>query len=98
MTRSRRSPRPLGLALDRVQAGWAPATLLGEIQAVWPSVVGAAIAAEATPTAERGGVVTITCAASVWAHELDLMGPAIVEKLNVAVRLGQVTKIRCVTT
>ena len=98
MAHSRRTPRPLGLALDRARASWAPETLLGEIQTVWPQAVGAMIAAEAAPTAERGGLLTVRCSASVWAQELDLMGPAIIEKLNTSLRLGRVSKIRCVTT
>ena len=27
-------------------------------------------------------MLTVSCSASVWAQELDLMGPAIVERLN----------------
>ena len=47
---------------------------------------GTAIAGEARPTAERGGDVTVSCSASVWAQELDLMAPAILERLNCALR------------
>ena len=97
MTHSRRSPRPLGLALDHARDGWAPATLLGEIQTLWSDAVGAAIAAEAMPTGERNGTLTVGCSASVWAHELDLLAPVIIDRLNLSLRLGQVTKIRCVT-
>jgi hypothetical protein len=32
----------------------------------------------------------------VWAQELDLMGPAIVERLNAALERGSVTRLRCV--
>jgi predicted nucleic acid-binding Zn ribbon protein len=96
MTYRRRSPRPLGLAIDRVRDDLAPATLLAEVQSVWPEAVGEAIAAEARPTAERGGVLTISCSASVWAQELDLMGPAIVERLNGSLESGSVTRLRCV--
>jgi hypothetical protein len=42
-------------------------------------------------------VVTVACAASVWAQELDLMGPQIVARLNSA--LGddeRVRRLRCV--
>ena len=97
MTHSRRSPRPLGFALDRARSGWAPDSLLGEIPSVWPGVVGAMIAAEAAPASERGGVLTVRCSASVWAQELDLLAPSIIDKLNAALRLGRVSKIRCVT-
>jgi predicted nucleic acid-binding Zn ribbon protein len=96
VTHWRRSPRPLGLAVGGLRDELAPATLLGEVQQVWPDAVGAAIAAEAQPTGERGGVLTISCSASVWAQELDLMGPAIVERLNAALETGAVTRLRCV--
>ena len=96
MTRRRRSPRSLELAIERVRGDLAPATLLAEVQSVWPEAVGEAIAAEARPTAERGGVLTISCSASVWAQELDLMGPTIVERLNGALESGSVTRLRCV--
>jgi predicted nucleic acid-binding Zn ribbon protein len=97
VTHWRRSPRPVGLAVDGIRDELAPATLLAEVQRIWPEAVGPAIATEAQPTAERGGVLTVSCSASVWAQELDLMGPAIVERLNAALRCGSVTRLRCVS-
>ena len=92
---SRRSPRPVGAALDRLRDGWAPETTLAEVQQVWGRIVGEAIAREAVPVSERGGVLTISCSASVWAQELDLMAPVIVDKLNGTIRNGPVAKLRC---
>jgi predicted nucleic acid-binding Zn ribbon protein len=74
----------------------APETLLAEVQQAWREAVGAAIALEARPTRERGGVVTVSCSASVWAQELDLMSPVIVERLNQRLRSGRVSRLRCV--
>ena len=96
MSPYRRSPRPLALALDRVRDEWAPQTLLAEAQRAWPQAVGATIAAEATPVSERGGVLTISCSASVWAQELDLMGPVLLERLNVLLRGEKLSRLRCV--
>jgi predicted nucleic acid-binding Zn ribbon protein len=93
---SRRSPRPLASALAPLQESLAPKTLLAEVQRVWPAAAGAAIAREATPVSERGGVVTIACAASVWAQELDLMAPELVAKLNAHLGEGRITALRCV--
>jgi len=93
----RRSPRHLALAVERVRDALAPETLLSEVQQAWRDVVGEVIAAEAQPTSERAGVLTVSCAASVWAQELDLMGPVLVERLNGALRRGSVTRLRCVT-
>ncbi len=63
---------------------------------MWGEAVGPAIAGEAHPSAERGGVLTVSCSASVWAQELDLMGPVILEELNSRLRRGQVARLRCV--
>lgn len=97
MTSWRRSPRRITMPLQRLRAELAPATLLAEAQRAWPEAVGAAIAAEATPVSERSGVLTVSCAASVWAQELELMGPSIVERLNSYLDAGRVTRLRCVT-
>jgi predicted nucleic acid-binding Zn ribbon protein len=98
MSHWRRSPRPVGFALDGVRDELAPQTLLAEAQRTWPAAVGDAIAAEAQPSGERNGVLTISCSASVWANELDLMGPEIVERLNGLLESGSVTRLRCVAT
>ena len=98
MSPSRRSPRALALALDGMRAELAPQTLLADVQAIWPSAVGAVIAAEAEPVSERGGTLTVSCAAAVWAQELDLMGTAIVERLNVALGGERIARLKCVAT
>jgi predicted nucleic acid-binding Zn ribbon protein len=97
MTRWRRSPRQLGFAIDRVRDELAPQTLLAEVQRRWPAAVGEAIAAEARPSGERAGVLTVSCSAAVWAQELDLMAPAIVERLNQVLVGGRIARLRCVT-
>ena len=94
----RTAPRPLAGAIHALAADLEPATTLGAVQRVWPSVVGAGIAAEASPTAERGGVVTVSCRAAVWAQELDLMGPDLVARLNAAIGEEVVRSLRCVAT
>jgi predicted nucleic acid-binding Zn ribbon protein len=83
-------------ALSVLADDLAPRTLLADVQRAWPGVVGPAIAAEAEPIAERGGVLTISCSASVWAQELDLMSVAIVERLNAALASGAISRLRCV--
>ena len=96
MTPYRRSPRSVALALDHVRDELAPETLLADVQRAWPAAVGPAIAQEAEPTAERGGVLTVSCSASVWAQELELMAPAILERLGQIVGPGRVSRLRCV--
>ena len=97
MSPYRRGPRPLAQALSRVEGEWAPQTLLADAQRTWTQAVGEVIAAEAQPTSERAGVLTISCTASVWAQELDLMAPVIVERLNAVLARGEITRLRCVT-
>jgi predicted nucleic acid-binding Zn ribbon protein len=96
MTHYRRSPRSMEAALTVLADELAPQTMLAEVQRAWPDVVGPSIAAEAQPTAERGGVVTVSCSASVWAQELDLMSVAILERLNGALASGGISRLRCV--
>jgi predicted nucleic acid-binding Zn ribbon protein len=80
-----------------MRAELAPDTLLAEVQEVWPGAVGDGIATAAQPVSERAGVVTVSCAAAVWSHELDLMAPVLIERLNERLRRGTVTRLRCVT-
>jgi predicted nucleic acid-binding Zn ribbon protein len=96
MSPQRRGPRPLTLAIDALATDIAPVTLLADVQRAWAQAVGPAVAAEATPTAERGGVLTISCSASVWAQELDLMSQTILERLNGLLRRGHIVRLRCV--
>jgi predicted nucleic acid-binding Zn ribbon protein len=94
----RPAPRPLSAALEGLSAQWAPVTLLAEVQRVWRDVAGAALAREATPTGERAGELTVLCSSSLWAHELDLMGPALVDGLNLALGGPRVRRLRCTAT
>ena len=92
---TRRAPRRVGLGMSSLVDDLAPLTLLAEVQRVWPAVVGEAVAAEATPTGDRGGTLAISCRSAVWAHELDLMGPSVVERLNAALGRDAVRALRC---
>ena len=94
----RSSPRPLAGAIERLAGDLAPATTLARVQAAWPRAAGEAIAREATPVSERAGVVTVSCSSAVWAHELDLLAPAIVERLREASGADSVRRLRCVGT
>jgi predicted nucleic acid-binding Zn ribbon protein len=78
----RLAPRGLGSALAQVTATLAPATSLARVQACWSDAVGAAVAAEAKPVGERDGTVVVACSSSVWAQELELLGPELLERVN----------------
>jgi predicted nucleic acid-binding Zn ribbon protein len=74
----------------------APATLLAEIQMVWAEAAGEAFAAAAEPASERDGVLTVSCASSVWAQELDLMSERVVAALNQRLGRPAVSRLRAV--
>jgi predicted nucleic acid-binding Zn ribbon protein len=94
---SRAAPRPLAGALERLTHTLAPASTLARVQQVWEGSVGAAIAASAHPIAERDGVLTVSCAAAVWAQELDLMADVVITGLNAALGADCIRELRCRT-
>jgi len=56
------------------------------------------VAEQATPVAEGGGTLTVSCSSAVWAQELDLLGPDLVEALNEALGEPLVRHLRCRAT
>jgi hypothetical protein len=42
-------------------------------------------------------VLTVSCSASVWAQELDLMAPMLLARLNDLLPGAQLSRMRCVT-
>jgi len=94
---SRTAPRALAAALEELTSTLAPASTLARVQEVWERAAGPQIAAAARPTAERGGVLTLTCTAAVWAQELDLMAGELIPRLNAAIGAESVRELRCRT-
>ena len=90
----RRGPRPLAIALERVTAAAAPATLLAEVQRAWPEAAGDAFATHAVPVAERAGVITVGCASAVWAQELDLLSERVLARLEAELGRPVVKRLR----
>ena len=90
----RAAPRPVGAALGRFTAEFAPATLLAEVQRVWAQAAGEAFARASEPVAERDGVVTVACESSVWAQELDLLSERVLERLNEQLGAPRVARLR----
>jgi predicted nucleic acid-binding Zn ribbon protein len=90
----RLAPRPIGTALGQALADARPAGLLAEVQSAWPAVVGAALAASASPVSERAGTVTVACESAVWAQELELLGPDLTRRMDEAVSGGRVERLR----
>lgn len=94
----RSAPRPLRVAIEALTERLAPATLLADVQRVWETAAGPAIAAEASPISEREGTVTLLCSSAVWMQEIDLMGSMLVSALNGALGSERVVGVRCVAT
>jgi predicted nucleic acid-binding Zn ribbon protein len=90
----RPAPRPLARALEQALPEARPAGLLAEVQSVWPTVAGAALAGAAAPVSERAGTVTVACESAVWAHELELLGAELARRLDQAVTSGRVERLR----
>jgi predicted nucleic acid-binding Zn ribbon protein len=87
------------VALEGVVGGVEPATLLARCQAVWAEVAGPGLAVFSAPVAERDGVLTVACESAVWAQELDLLGPDLLERLTAALgspERGVPTRLRFV--
>ena len=91
-----REPRQIAEALARVTARAAPATTIARLQGCWESVAGPVTAAEAEPVSERAGVVTVACRSAVWANELELLAPGLVDGLNKALGADAVGSLRFV--
>lgn len=78
----RRAPREASAALRAARDRAAPRTGLAAVQSAWTGVVGEHLAAVATPVSERAGTLTIECADTVWAQELNLMQEQLLERLR----------------
>jgi predicted nucleic acid-binding Zn ribbon protein len=78
----RRAPRQASAAIRAARDLAAPRTGLAAVQSSWDAAVGERLAAVATPVSERAGTLTIECADSVWAQELDLMQEQLLQRLR----------------
>ena len=94
---SRASPRPLAALVGELERELTPATTLARVQEVWSRAAGPAIGAAAQPTAERDGVLTVSCEAAVWAQELDLMAGELIPRLNTLLGGERICELRCRT-
>ena len=92
---NRRAPRPLANALETLTARLAPRTQLARVQTVWPAAVGDGVAAHCVPVGARAGVLAVACDEAVWAAELELLAPELLERLEqLEAGLG-ITALRC---
>lgn len=93
----RHAPRPLSLAVQGLAGDLEPAIPLAKVQRIWRQAVGDIVAEAGEPTAERDGVLTVTCSDAVWSAELEMMGQQLTEQLNAALGEPLIKKLRCRT-
>lgn len=91
-----RDPQPLGRAARDVAGtrGWSPKVAEGTVFAEWPTVAGEQIAAHATPTALRDGVLHVSAESTAWATQLRMVQSQLLAKIAAAVGDGVVTALR----
>lgn len=91
-----RDPQTLGAVtreLARVR-GWSPRVAEGAVFGQWSTVVGEQIAAHATPSALREGVLTVAAESTAWATQLRMVQSQLLEKIAAAVGDGVVTSLK----
>jgi len=93
----RLAPRPIGLALGPLTERLAPRTPLARVQRLWEEVVGEVAAGHCRPVAERAGALVVACDEAVWAAELELLAPEVLERLAALAPELQVASMRCRT-
>jgi predicted nucleic acid-binding Zn ribbon protein len=74
--------------------GWSEKIGEGTVFGRWPHVVGEDIAAHATPTALRDGVLNVTAESTAWATQLRMLQGQILAKISAAVGPGIVKSLR----
>jgi predicted nucleic acid-binding Zn ribbon protein len=93
-----RDPQPLGAATRDVARtrGWSIRVAQGTVFGQWRTVVGEQIAAHATPTALREGVLSVSAETTAWATQLRMVQPQLLAKIAAAVGDGVVTSLKIV--
>lgn len=107
MSPRRRSPRPIGGALETMRGSWQPPSPLGraqsawdEVSRVWADAVGAHgpyIVERTTVVSLKAGVLTVSCSESVVADTLALESERVLERLNSRLEGDPIKRLRCVT-
>jgi predicted nucleic acid-binding Zn ribbon protein len=93
-----RDPQTLGAAtrdLARTR-GWSTRVAEGTVFGQWQTVVGEQIAAHATPTALREGVLSVSAETTAWATQLRMVQAQLLAKIAAAVGDGVVTSLKIV--
>jgi predicted nucleic acid-binding Zn ribbon protein len=93
-----RDPQTLGAATHDLakNRGWSPRVAEGTVFGQWQTVVGEQIAAHASPTALREGVLSVSAESTAWATQLRMVQAQLLAKIAAAVGDGVVTSLKIV--
>ena len=70
---------------------------VAHVMGVWSTIVGQHVAAAASPTSLREGVLKVSCTSSVWANELTHMSPEILARLRSELPSLKLERMHCVS-
>lgn len=87
---------PLSRALRRLvgSAGLERAWQLGPIFSSWPGIVGERLAAVTSPQSVTGRTLQIATRNSAWSHQLTMLKPQLLQRINAALPDMRITDIR----
>jgi predicted nucleic acid-binding Zn ribbon protein len=90
-----RDPQPLDATLGRLVSdrGWELDLRVQAMFGRWPDLVGAEVAAHATPESFADGRLVVRTDSTAWATQLRLLAPAVVRRLNEDLGHGTVAVI-----
>ncbi|WP_102145519.1 DUF721 family protein [Mycobacterium hubeiense] len=93
-----RDPQLLGAVTSELarSRGWSTRVAEGTVFGRWPGVVGEQIAAHATPTSLRDGVLTVSAESTAWATQLRMVQAQLLAKIAAAVGDGVVKSLKIV--
>lgn len=91
-----RDPQPFGAMAARIakDRGWQKKIGEGTVFGAWENIVGADIAAHATPTALRDNILHVQAESTAWATQLRYVQSQLLAKIAAAVGDGVVTSMR----
>ena len=93
-----RDPQLLGDQLDHLMddRGWQVDLAVGSVMGRWPQIVGADVAAHATPVTFQDGVLTVRAESTAWATQLTLLTSVLLGRLAEEAGEGTVTELKIV--
>ena len=68
--------------------------VMAKLLSVWDGTVGAGITKHALPESIKGGILTVIVDSPVWMHQLSMMAPGLIEKINSVMGDGTVSDIK----